>query len=96
MLDRLEESSNRLSLFSADIAHEIRTPTSSIVGTIEVALRKKRTEEEYQEVLGSCLEEGVRMSKIVESLLFVAKSENPEMQIQKDLVDIQKEISQIW
>lgn len=95
MLERLEDAFRRLSVFSSDIAHEIRTPVSSIVGTIEVTLCKPRSIQEYQDVLESCLEEGQRISKIIESLLFVAKSENPETQINKEIVELNKEIRQI-
>jgi two-component system heavy metal sensor histidine kinase CusS len=77
MLERLEESFARLSRFSADIAHELRTPVNNIRGEAEVALARARTPEEYIEVLGSCLEESVRLSELVESLLFLARSESP-------------------
>jgi two-component system heavy metal sensor histidine kinase CusS len=77
MLERLEESFARLSRFSADIAHELRTPVNNIRGETEVALARARTPEEYIEVLGSCLEESVRLSELVESLLFLARSESP-------------------
>jgi two-component system heavy metal sensor histidine kinase CusS len=77
MLERLEESFARLSRFSADIAHELRTPVNNIRGEAEVTLARARTPEEYVEVLGSCLEESVRLSELVESLLFLARSESP-------------------
>ncbi len=77
MLERLEESFARLSRFSADIAHELRTPVNNIRGEAEVALARARAPEEYVEVLGSCLEESVRLSELVESLLFLARSESP-------------------
>jgi two-component system heavy metal sensor histidine kinase CusS len=77
MLERLEESFARLSRFSADIAHELRTPVNNIRGEAEVTLARARTPEEYIEVLGSCLEESVRLSELVESLLFLARSESP-------------------
>jgi two-component system heavy metal sensor histidine kinase CusS len=77
MLERLEESFARLSRFSADIAHELRTPVNNIRGETEVALARTRSPEEYREVLGSCLEESVRLSELIESLLFLARSESP-------------------
>jgi two-component system heavy metal sensor histidine kinase CusS len=77
MLERLEESFARLSRFSADIAHELRTPVNNIRGESEVALARIRTPEEYIETLGSCLEESVRLSDLIESLLFLARSESP-------------------
>ncbi len=77
MLQRLEESFVRLSQFSADIAHELRTPVNNIRGEAEVALARARSADEYRDVLGSCLEEAVRLSEVIESLLFLARSESP-------------------
>src|ERR1700730_12464673 len=64
-LDRLEESFDRISKFSADIAHELRTPVNNIRGEAEVALARSRTVDEYRDVLGSCLEEAVRLSELI-------------------------------
>jgi two-component system, OmpR family, heavy metal sensor histidine kinase CusS len=77
MLERLEESFDRLSRFSADIAHELRNPVNNIRGEAEVALARVRTPEVYTEVLASCLEESVRLSELIDSLLFLARSESP-------------------
>jgi two-component system heavy metal sensor histidine kinase CusS len=77
MLQRLEDSFARLSRFSADIAHELRTPVNNIRGESEVALARPRTVDEYRETLGSCLEESVRLSELIESLLFLARAESP-------------------
>jgi two-component system, OmpR family, heavy metal sensor histidine kinase CusS len=77
MLDRLEESFERISRFSADIAHDLRTPVNNIRGEAEVALARARTVEEYRDVLGSCLEETVRLSDLISDLLFLARTESP-------------------
>lgn len=77
MLERLEESFARMSRFSADIAHELRTPVNNIRGQAEVALARPRSAEEYVEVIGSSLEESVRLTELIESLLFLARSESP-------------------
>jgi two-component system heavy metal sensor histidine kinase CusS len=60
-LDRLEQSFSRLSRFSSDIAHELRTPVTNILGELEVSLKRPRSENEYREVLTSTLEECVRL-----------------------------------
>jgi len=73
MLDGLEESFQRISQFSADIAHDLRTPVNNIRGEAEVALARARTVDEYREVLGSCLEEAVRLSDLIGDLLFLAR-----------------------
>ena len=78
MLDRLEDSFTRLSQFSADLAHELRTPIANIRGEGEVALTRMRTPDEYREVLESNLGECERLSKIVDNLLFLARAEAAE------------------
>ena len=88
MLQRLEDSFLRLSRFSADIAHELRTPVNNIRGESEVALAKHRTAEEYREALGSCLEETVRLSELIESLLFLARAESPGDHLKRKRQDI--------
>jgi two-component system heavy metal sensor histidine kinase CusS len=88
MLERLEESFAGLSRFSADIAHELRTPVNNIRGESEVALARARTAEEYRDVLGSCLEEAVRLSELIESLLFLARAERPGDHIKRQREDI--------
>jgi two-component system heavy metal sensor histidine kinase CusS len=88
MLERLEESFGRLSRFSADIAHELRTPVNNIRGEAEVALARDRTPEEYGEVLASCLEESVRLSELIESLLFLARSESPGDHLKRTREDL--------
>jgi len=88
MLDRLEESFERISRFSADIAHDLRTPVNNIRGEAEVALARARTVEEYREVLGSCLEEAVRLSDLISDLLFLARAESPLTHLHRAPVDI--------
>jgi two-component system heavy metal sensor histidine kinase CusS len=88
MLERLEESFGRLSRFSADIAHELRTPVNNIRGEAEVALARARTPEEYVDALGSCLEESVRLSELIEPLLFLARSESPGDQLKLTREDL--------
>lgn len=90
MLERLEEAFARMSRFSADIAHELRTPVSNIRGEAEVALARARSPEEYVEVIGSNLEESVRLSELIESLLFLARSESPGDHLKRTEQDIRR------
>jgi two-component system heavy metal sensor histidine kinase CusS len=92
MLGRLEDSFERLARFSADIAHELRTPVNNLRGEAEVALGKPRTPEEYCDVLGSCLEECGRLSRLIDNLLFLARAEDPKTQIEREPVDIAAEL----
>jgi two-component system, OmpR family, heavy metal sensor histidine kinase CusS len=88
MLDRLEESFERISRFSADIAHDLRTPVNNIRGEAEVALVRARTVEEYRDVLGSCLEEAVRLSDLISDLLFLARAESPLTYLRRERVNV--------
>ncbi len=92
MLDRLEDSFVRLSRFSSDIAHELRTPLQNLRGEAEVVLSKERTPGEYGEILGSSLEEYQRLSHLIDRLLFLARAENPQTQIQREELDLKKEL----
>ena len=87
MLDRLEDSFTRLSQFSADLAHELRTPLANIRGEAEVALTRLRSPNEYQAVIESSVAECARPSGIIAHLLFLAPAEAAEGQAQRSLFD---------
>ena len=95
MLERLEESFERISRFSADIAHDLRTPVNNIRGEAEVALARPRTVDEYRDVLESSLEEAVRLSNLIGELLFLARAESPLKQVQRQKVDIGELLSTV-
>jgi two-component system, OmpR family, heavy metal sensor histidine kinase CusS len=91
MLDRLNESFDRLARFSQDIAHDLRNPINNLQGELEVALGRARSVDEYQDVLGSCLEECNRLSQLIDSLLFLARSEDPSAQLAIEKLNIRSE-----
>ena len=91
MLARLDESFTRLSQFSADLAHELRTPLFNLRGEAEVALTQARTPEAYRDVLASSLEELDRLSRMMESLLFLARAEQPQARIARATLDAHAE-----
>jgi two-component system heavy metal sensor histidine kinase CusS len=95
MLDRIEEAFGRLSRFSADIAHELRTPVNNIRGEAEVSLRMGRSPDEYRDALGSCLEESTRLSELIESLLFLARAESPGRHLVREPVKVVKELEAV-
>jgi two-component system heavy metal sensor histidine kinase CusS len=95
MLDGLEESFDRISRFSADIAHDLRTPVNNIRGEAEVALARARTVDEYREVLGSCLEEAVRLSDLIGDLLFLARAESPLAHLHRETINVGELLSGI-
>ncbi len=75
MLERLENSFTRLSQFSADLAHELRTPIAILRGEAEGALIRARTPDQYRDVIESSLEEFHRLSRLIDNLLFLARAE---------------------
>jgi two-component system heavy metal sensor histidine kinase CusS len=87
MLHRLEDSFVRLSQFSADLAHELRTPIGNIRGEAEVALTRSRSAEEYREVIESTIAECQHLGHIVDNLLFLARTEAAEGQLQRTSFD---------
>lgn len=90
MLDRIESSFKRLSQFSADLAHELRTPINNLMGEAEIALSRARTAEEYRHVIESSIEEYTRLSHMIENLLFIARSDNAKTVLQYQLFNIKE------
>lgn len=76
LLTRLEISFEKISQFSSDASHELKTPLTIIRGEIEVALRKERTPQEYIQTLQSSLDEILIIQQTVDDLLFLAKNES--------------------
>jgi two-component system heavy metal sensor histidine kinase CusS len=75
MLDRLQEDFQRLSDFSSDLAHELRTPISNLLTQTQVTLSAKRDTETYRDTLASNAEELQRLGRMVSDMLFLAKTE---------------------
>jgi signal transduction histidine kinase len=75
LLDRLEQAFLQLQRFTADAAHELRTPLAALRTIGEVALERGEDSGEYREALSSILEETARLSDTINSLLLLAKAE---------------------
>jgi two-component system heavy metal sensor histidine kinase CusS len=78
MFERVELGFQRLSRFTADLAHDMRTPLSNMRGAAEVALARPRSADEYETLLASNLEECDRLSRMIENVLFLARAEHPQ------------------
>jgi len=76
LLVRLETSFNKISQFSADASHELKTPLTIIRGEIDIALRKDRDNEYYKKTLESSLDEVLIIQNTIDDLLFLAKSQH--------------------
>lgn len=95
MLARLENAFQRLSDFSADIAHELRTPINNLIIQSQVALSQNRTNEEYRDTLASNLEEFDRLARMISDMLFLAKADNGLMVAEQADVDLASEIERL-
>ncbi|MFA7268236.1 MAG: heavy metal sensor histidine kinase [Sterolibacterium sp.] len=96
MLARLEDSFRRLSDFSSDLAHELRTPVSNLLTQTQVTLSKSRTPEEYRDVLASNAEEFERLSRMIADMLFLAKADNDLMVPHREEVDLMAEVQGLF
>lgn len=95
MLDRLADGYERLSQFSADLAHEIRTPVGVLIGQTQVTLAQPRSVDEYQSLLESNLEELERLARIVENILFLAQADHDGFAIETAPLIIYDELTTI-
>lgn len=96
MLARIEESFIRLKQFSADLSHELRTPVTNLISGTEVTLSYADSKEEFRNALESNLEELHSMAQMIENVLFLARAENPQFSLQKQLLNARKEIELIF
>lgn len=74
-LERVDQAYSRLEGFNADVAHELRSPLTNLIGQTQVALTRGRSAEHYFEVLQSNLEELERLRSIVNDMLFLASAD---------------------
>jgi two-component system, OmpR family, heavy metal sensor histidine kinase CusS len=75
MLQRLDESFVQLSRFSSDLAHDMRTPLTNMLAESQVALSRPREAHEYRSVIESGIDETQRLSRMIDDMLFLARSE---------------------
>lgn len=92
MLSRLEESFQRLSDFSSDLAHELRTPVSNLLTQTQVTLARKRSADEYCDILGSNAEELERLARMIADMLFLAKADHHQILPQREAVNLGDEV----
>lgn len=95
MLDRLSDSLERLSAFSSDLAHELRTPVNNLMTQTQVLLSKPRSDEDYREVLYSNLEEFERLARMIGDMLFLAKADNGLIIPHREAVQLADEVTAV-
>lgn len=99
MLDELEEAFHRTKSFTADVAHELRTPLSTLRCEMEVALTRERNADEYQTVVESALTHTKKLSKVIDNLLFLAQTDSsasPPDDAEVDLPPLLEELAESY
>jgi heavy metal sensor kinase len=86
LFDRLEKSIDEMRRFTADAAHELRTPLAVLRSGIEVALRVPRSPEEYRQALEAAADEASRLTRLADQLLFLSRQEAGMVQIEREEV----------
>ena len=95
MLARLEDGFGRLSRFSEDLAHEMRTPLNNLMGQTQLALQKHRSTEEYQSLLASSQEEYERLARMIDNMLFLARAEQPDALLKLEPIVLHDAVAQL-
>ena len=96
MLSRLQDSFRRLSEFSSDLAHELRTPITNLMTQTQVSLSRSRSAGEYREVLYSSVEEYDRLARMVTDMLFLAKADNGLIVPRSETVDLAVAVRELF
>jgi len=88
MLGRIETSFRRVTQFTADASHDLRTPVAVIRTTAEIALRKSRSDEEYREALSRILDTSIETSGLLENLLMLARADAGAAELEMHPLDL--------
>lgn len=96
MLDRLQEDFRRLSEFSSDLAHELRTPISNLLTETQVTLSMARSNADYRDVLASNSEELQHLARIVSDMLFLAKTEHGLTLPSREVISVSMEAQALF
>ena len=94
-LSRLERSFEQLKRFTSDASHELRTPLTAIRSVGEVGLQKEGGSEYHREVIGSMLEEAGRLSRLVESLLTMARADAGQIKLNRSTVCVLRFVEEV-
>lgn len=95
MLHRLDGGVQQLAQFSDDLAHELRSPITNLMGKAQVTLSRERPPEQYKQVLESSLEELERVTRIVSDMLFLAQVSHPASQVSFQPVALEEEARRV-
>lgn len=95
LMERIALSFEQLSRFSSDLAHEFRSPINNLVAAASVTLGRARSPAEYQTTLAVVVEEGERLSRMVTSMLFLARADNAKQLVRMEAVSTATEFGKL-
>lgn len=95
MLERIDTSYRRLQEFSADLAHELRTPIATLMGRSQVALSQQRSPEALRDVLVGNIEELERLSRLIADMLFIAQADQGPAVMKREPVRLHEEVARV-
>ncbi|MEK2605467.1 heavy metal sensor histidine kinase [Burkholderia arboris] len=95
MLDRLERAFVRLSQFSSDLAHDMRTPLANVISSSQITLSRARSTEEYEALIDSNIEECERLQRMIENMLFLARTDNARQHLKATALDAGSELRRL-
>jgi len=96
MLARLEAGFRRLSEFSADVAHELRTPIANLTLQTQVALGSTRDADAYREILYSSLEEYERLARMINDMLYLAQADDGRLRPAAEPVELAEQVHTLF
>lgn len=96
LLDRLQATLQRERAFTADAAHELRTPLAGLRTTLEVALSRERAAADYRHALDESLDISTQMQALVDNLLALARVEAGQVRVEREPTDLAALIEQCW
>jgi two-component system, OmpR family, sensor kinase len=94
-VDKMREAYDQIQHFSVNASHELRTPLTILRGEVELALRNPKSAEEYESLLGSLLEEIIRLSRTVDDLLLMARSQVGHVTVDAQPVDLRALVEEL-
>jgi two-component system heavy metal sensor histidine kinase CusS len=90
-LDRVEAAYRQMEAFNGDVAHELRTPLSSLINAAEVTLAGQRSAEELREAFGGQLEDLEHLKELINDMLFIARADEGELAPDRQVVSLAAE-----
>ncbi len=96
LLDRLADAFQRERAFSANVAHELRTPLAGLRSTMDVALSKPRESDEYRRSLQQCQVICQQAESLTENLLLLARLDSGQFQLQRESIELNELLHQVW